>query len=290
MAYRFKARSTTPGQYRLAAGTLAQLVALSNIVSGVNRGDGGIGTYTDGGEALVTPTLAVADQADGTGATATITTSDTAATNAVWVYQVDGELGAGTWTSEASRTGDGTVDLTLGVGLWWAKCVSTKSSQTAASNLVYFRVTSGSTAMQVQCINAVQARIRLLALTSIPDAQVITREVPTPDRNVTLPSVQVCPGVQEKIDPSAGTTHRDDVGYPVTVYLMAAQNQDATIAARNLLWRERIIGAFRSQPLGTVDGVHICNIEPGPIATGFYANLWLSSLTIRCIARQTRGL
>lgn len=46
MAYRFKARSTTPGQYRLAANTLAQLIALTNIRNGIGRGDGGTGTVT----------------------------------------------------------------------------------------------------------------------------------------------------------------------------------------------------------------------------------------------------
>lgn len=45
MAYRFKARSTTPGEYRLAATTLQNLVGLSDIKLGVGRGDGGTGTY-----------------------------------------------------------------------------------------------------------------------------------------------------------------------------------------------------------------------------------------------------
>ena len=44
MAYRFKARSATPGQCRLAAGVLAQLVAAANIVKPVDRGDGVSGT------------------------------------------------------------------------------------------------------------------------------------------------------------------------------------------------------------------------------------------------------
>lgn len=45
MAYRFTARSTTPGEYRLASGVLGQLIALGDIQEGVNRGDGGIGTF-----------------------------------------------------------------------------------------------------------------------------------------------------------------------------------------------------------------------------------------------------
>lgn len=45
MAYRFKARSSTPGEYRFAATVLQNLIALSDIRSGTGRGDGGIGTY-----------------------------------------------------------------------------------------------------------------------------------------------------------------------------------------------------------------------------------------------------
>ncbi|MCC6798316.1 MAG: hypothetical protein IT366_24600 [Candidatus Hydrogenedentes bacterium] len=44
MAYRFKARSTTPGEYRFATTVLQNLIALSDIRSGTGRGDGGIGT------------------------------------------------------------------------------------------------------------------------------------------------------------------------------------------------------------------------------------------------------
>jgi len=45
MSYRFTARSTTPGEYRFASGVLANLIALGDIQQGVNRGDGGVGTF-----------------------------------------------------------------------------------------------------------------------------------------------------------------------------------------------------------------------------------------------------
>ena len=45
MAIRLKARSITPGNVRLASGVLTQLIAVANIVDGIGRGDGGIGTY-----------------------------------------------------------------------------------------------------------------------------------------------------------------------------------------------------------------------------------------------------
>jgi len=44
MSYRFTTRSTTPGEYRLVAGVLAQLLAASYIVEDIDRGDGVLGT------------------------------------------------------------------------------------------------------------------------------------------------------------------------------------------------------------------------------------------------------
>lgn len=44
MAIRFKARSTTPGDVRLASGVLAQLIGVADIRKDVGRGDGGTGT------------------------------------------------------------------------------------------------------------------------------------------------------------------------------------------------------------------------------------------------------
>lgn len=46
MAYRFKARSSTPGDYRFATTVLQNLIALGDIQSGVGRGDGGTGTFS----------------------------------------------------------------------------------------------------------------------------------------------------------------------------------------------------------------------------------------------------
>ena len=88
MAIRLKARSTTPGDVRLASGVLAQLIAVANIVDGVGRGDGGTGTYpttaatqaTDAG-LLTAATLDV----DGTNSTVAFGASNgTAKTKAVW--------------------------------------------------------------------------------------------------------------------------------------------------------------------------------------------------------------
>ncbi len=46
MSYRFTVRSTTPGTYRFKTGFWAGLVAAEDVLSGVDRGDGSLGTYS----------------------------------------------------------------------------------------------------------------------------------------------------------------------------------------------------------------------------------------------------
>jgi hypothetical protein len=52
MSIRFKTRSTTPGDVRLASGTLANLIATTDIKDGIGRGDGATGSYSPGGTYL----------------------------------------------------------------------------------------------------------------------------------------------------------------------------------------------------------------------------------------------
>ena len=115
-------------------------------------------------------TLAVADVADGATATATISSSSGGA-NIVYTQNVDGTLGSGTWTNSGSRTGDGTVTLTLSKGYYWSYCTT---GGTTLSNLVYFQVTSGLDAVIDRCYDAVKATLQLLNLpctTRVYDSQ-----------------------------------------------------------------------------------------------------------------------
>lgn len=64
-------------------------------------------------------TLTIVDQADGTGATATIAGSGGLAMT-VYTQTFSGDLGAGVWTVSGTRTGDGDVDLSLAAGHYFA--------------------------------------------------------------------------------------------------------------------------------------------------------------------------
>lgn len=90
-----------------------------------------------------TPTLSVRDNADGTGATATITGSTAGSSNAVDTVRI-GTGGALVWTSH-SRTGDGTLALPLANGQYLAIVSSSLAgANSPPSNAYQFAVTSPS--------------------------------------------------------------------------------------------------------------------------------------------------
>lgn len=88
-----------------------------------------------------TPTLTAADNADGTGAVATIADSDAGTTNRVYVANAVG----GTWTLAGTRTGDGIVALSLAVGVYFAYATSAAAGASSISAVTVVRVTSTAT-------------------------------------------------------------------------------------------------------------------------------------------------
>lgn len=258
------------------------------------RGFGAVGS--GGGSAPATPTLAVSDDADGT-ATATISGSSGSSSNVVW-YQA---IGGTSWTSGGSRTGDGTVDLATGAGYFVAYCASTLNSQTAASSLVRFRVTSGTTAVYEQILTAVQAAVQNLDLTGVSDSNVMLLKVPT-DRIRDLPSTRfpaVIVAPTESIRYDAGTNRRDDIIYPVLVAAVAADNQDQTsLRARYLKWSQDVRRRFHLPAQGTVEDpfasiteVVSCEVDPRPVVdppNWIAANLWVSGWVLRVRTRESR--
>lgn len=241
---------------------------------------------------IVAPTLTVADNADDTGGVATLTGGDAAATNVVSVQSIDGELGTDEWTEAGSRTGPGTVDISATSGFYWVKCESTKATETVVSNLVYQRFTTGDDAVLEQCLTAVKARIQGLSLDGIANASVKIHKVPD-DSKVTRPAVVIGPAGAETNSLPAGSNRRDDVGYPVFVGIVAADNQDQEAnRARNFLWRERIRRAFHAQRLPGVPLVFTCGVETRDIvAPDWFASMrFVSAVVVRCFAREPRGI
>ena len=248
---------------------------------------------------VATPTPTVVHQADGTGATATVADGDAGATHTIFTQAFDGALGTGTWTDSGDRLGNGTVDLSLSAGHYFAYAQAVEDAESAVSTVVYFVATTGSDSTHFQILEAVQAVIKTLTLAGVADDSVVVKKLPLervvelPD-GVALPAILITPQ-REIMPPTAGVTSFDDVLYGVLLTMIEADNQEDTLAL-NLdvvtLWRQRIAQAFRSQGLSAVATVYTATVEPADVVipAAWNANLLGSAMLIRFTNREPRGL
>lgn len=240
------------------------------------------------GGSTATPTLAVADNADGTGGVATITNADSDATVTVSSLTPGGS----SWTNRGSRTGNGTVALSMTPGYCWFRAVASFNGAEATSNLVYAALTDDSESVLYRILTAVQARVQGLALTGVTSSNIVVRKVPT-DRGVTLPGIIICP-IKESTPANEGVQALDDVLYPVLIVCSESDNQESTLAAnmnRHTLWRQTIRRAFSSNPrLTGVSEVINASVEPSDLCSfeAWNKNKWASGLIVRFRARETR--
>jgi hypothetical protein len=248
------------------------------------------------------PTLAIADLAAvPTGATATISGGSSSSVNTI-SYQIVGpnfQITPPGWTVAGSRTGNGTVALSLPAGIYWFRCDAVLNGQTEVSNLVYAGLTDGLAAVHERCIQAIEAGlVTLVAANKIPGITSVSRIYDQVEMNMTgmdLPGIAISvdlPGANPAETQVGGTNVRDDIGYPV--YLTFVDRSSGMYVANRpayLLARQRIFRYFRNQRLGTIPEVYIVKPEPGPvlkITRGDY-NLTLSVLVLRPISREVRG-
>lgn len=231
------------------------------------------------------------DNQDGT-ATASITGSSVGSSNVVRV-QSAGQLGTSVWTVGGSRSGDGSIVVDVDPGFYWAQIVSSLNGQAAVSPVVYFRVTDGTPAVWQRCLSAVQARIQALLLDGLDSANVVIAKLPS-DQWSTLPAIMISPVDRETLEPTAGTNVRDDVGYPVQITILAADNQEPLADLdRHLGWREQIQRAFRYQRLDAVGEIITTICEPRTVidpTAWLEQNLYLSAFVLRFVAREPRGV
>jgi len=266
---------------------------MTRIVAAIGKQFGPAG----GGSATPAPTLAVSDNADGTGGVATITGAAAGAAVTVYSQAVDGDLGSAAWTSRGSRTGNGTVSVAPGNGFFWWKAIASAGGSEATSNLVYQNCSDGLAAVHHRCLAAVQSKVRALGLAGLDADSVLVRKLPI-DRGlgpqVSLPAVLVTPE-RETMPPGAGVNLRDDVGYAVAVTLVDRDNQEPSLSAnlnQYLRWREQIARAFRHQRLPGVPEIVTCTVEPAGVvgADAWAKNLYVSSLVLRFTSREQRGI
>ncbi|HEX7379340.1 MAG TPA: hypothetical protein VF278_19615 [Pirellulales bacterium] len=221
------------------------------------RGFGGVGTPP------ATPTLAITDNGDGTGATATITGSTVGSDNSIFVASW-GPAGSNlAFINEANRIGDGTVTLSLTTGFYAAYCESLLGGVPAIpGNQPLFQVTNSAAFNSVHAALAAQVQTIIQGLlgtsiVGISPASVRVRKTaymgdfsarnPLPSNfSYSLPGIVLCYfDVEEVAD---ATNARDEIGYPITIVFAQESQSAATPSEANadqfLRWREAVERTF----------------------------------------------
>lgn len=245
-------------------------------------------------------TITITDNADGTGAVATIAGGNAGATNSVYVSSWDGELGATSWMLAGSRTGNGTVNLSLAKGYWWTHCKSDVSGVVELTNLEYFAVTDSVEAVMMRCMRAVKARVQGMTLAGVDNANIVivkafSERIIGEGQTYKFPCIQIGPFAGENMNFLEGTNARDDVGYPVMVIVFDKGNQDYSEADLPAVtkWREQIARAFRNQYLVGVPEVFLTACEPQVILARemfIRQDVIASGLVFRFTSREARGI
>lgn len=251
-----------------------------------------------GGSPPSTPALAIVDDEDGTGATATVSLADGGTTNTVYVCPIDSEFDTGAWVSAGSRSGNGVVNLNIDPGYYFGYVLSSNGDGTAASTPEFFVVTTGEDCVHFRILEAVVARLLVLNLDGIADANIVLRNRASDrfigtGKDVEFPAIVVAiPQGSETTNVTSGTVFGDDTGYPVLVVILDSYPESLEPQSNHLKWREQIMRAFQNQRLPGVSEVMYGQDEPGVIVspTDWPAGTFRSHVGLRFFARQTRGL
>jgi hypothetical protein len=234
--------------------------------------------------------LTVVDNANGT---ATATLAGTAGgANTVYVLSVDDAALGANWTAAGTRTGDGTIVLTLASGFYFAYLLTNPS---AVSAPVLFGVTASVLAVPDRCFAAVAARMALLALANSVGTLLKVYDYPiVEDPNIRYPLVILTSDGGRQTDEKA-LNGRDDWGHPVRALIRdVVPKFDEAAKTRFRSWRQGITRAFHNQRLpGVIESVRN-KVEPGALLKRIpgeqFKNIAESELVIRCITREVRGL
>ena len=142
-------------------------------------------------------------------------------------------------------------------------------------------------------LTTVQAEIRALNLTDIPDSHIYLQKVPT-TRDFTsndFPAILITPMGVPKINPQEGTNLRDQIEYPIGVFMVDNDNQNQTINRdKYLTWYEQIMKKFRTPRLAGVSSIVNSFVAPGAVVDQdwFQVGEYHAGLTLWFISWETR--
>jgi hypothetical protein len=252
---------------------------------GLGQGFGPI-TTGGGGTPPVGASLTVVDQQDGTGATATIAGA-AGYSNDVYIYSFAAD---GTLTLEGTftRSGNGTVDLVLTTGMYFAVLAN---DDFFASTPAFFTVTAAAQSLFGDLLASVQTTLISLALPDI-GSNVLLKKFTWLRDGTTYPAAFVCPYTEQW--PNQGTNASDDTGYGIAITLVRTSNRDNALASDDQLldWRETVRKAFRSQRVISVSTAHFNTlVEPGPVfdPASFGNQFDATIIYLRAWARESRS-
>ncbi len=227
--------------------------------------------------------LTVADNQDGSGATATVSGSSGGAV--VVYYQADPgrQLLAG-----GSRTGDGTVALSIPPGYYLGIA---QVNGGGISSIVRFVVTREALAVHEQCIQALKQKILLLDLKGFPAGRVYDQILPN-DKLVDFPCIML--SIEGETEPEAGSlAELCDLQYPVRVWINTrADASTPANRAQYLMWRQQIFRALENQRLPGADQPEIIGVRMMPIIDVKLpaVALIVMGMTVTCISRFRGGV
>lgn len=230
-------------------------------------------------------TLAVADNADGTGAVATIAGSTGSV--AVWTQpvQLGGPLAA-SWTLAGTRSGNGTVALSLGLGTYWAYALNVS----LVSTPVYFGVTQSADAVASRLQDALVARLLGLSMTGNPNARILGA-INENEKIAQFPCTYCVFAGEAEVEES-GLTTRDTIVYHFRLRIVdRCSPDDGANRKMYQLWKQQYMRALRNQRFLAVPESLTTRVRPrkSQFLAGGTWQLWSMELDVECVARETRG-
>lgn len=185
-----------------------------------------------------------ADNADGTGLTATIAGGLVGDAHSLAAYSFSGAVGNLSLAATGTRSGNGTIALALAVGTYLF-VLTTNGAVTAAPQ--FASATSGDPSYQEEIQLLVLAKIQSLPLTGLLAAEMTNGKQPLPETLTDDKGVLVST-LAEVIERKYNS--HDDVGYGVliTCFIKNSQNNNTANLGSHLSWREIIRRAFNQTP------------------------------------------
>lgn len=235
------------------------------------------------------------DNADGTGGVFSITGSNVASVNTVFVSKFSGSNAQRTFVSAGSRTGNGTVAWTATNGCFFAHASSVLAGVVELSAPIAVRVDDGTLSNYERVLIAVREYIMALALPGIatnPEQHVIAK--------MGLRLVELLRSANEGVyyvPTQEGIEGFDNayatMTYPVNVVFVTKAGPNIRAGLSSVLRaREDTMLSFGASPLEDLVFIHSVDVVPGPVVdpAGFAQGYEVSVLTIEAKTESIDGL